>query len=160
MKAQFILSPVLPPCTPPFRHFLPELSFPHCPLGSFAFVPVLIPPPHKPKQNENSPVSKWSVYCAPDYQRYLPLSGRERPPKGLLGSRDRAQVGTERGSGSRGCGRCMFPGKALAGVGGIHLRLGEVETPLGPSRQAGSHPSPQTLPRKIKEQCVCFLTRV
>lgn len=43
--------------------------------------------------------------------------------------------------------------------GGAHLRLAEVGAQLGPSRRAGSHPAPRTLPRKIKEQCVCFLPR-
>jgi hypothetical protein len=92
------------------------------------------------------------------YQRYLPLSGREKPPEIQLAKRDRAEFGTEREAGDKGCSVFSFQEESLLGRA-IHLGLGEVRAQQG-HRLAGSSTAPSTQPKKIKEQCVCFLPRV
>lgn len=124
-EAQVILSVVLlvpfHPQPPP----LPESSsqsFP-CPLSSriFAFIPVLIlSPSHKPKQNKNSPVCKQSECLSrwqgtPDYQRYLPLSGREGPRKTQLGKRDRVETGLKGSQAARAVAFSFFQKRHLLG---------------------------------------------
>lgn len=146
-----------PPPLPP-RAFLAS-----GPPGSFVFIPVLIPTPsHKPKQNENSPVSKRSA-CSfrwqgtPDSQRYLPSSNRGGSPKVQLGKRDRAEDDWE-GVMWQGLQHFHFFRKGIC-CRTIHLRLGRWG--VTPAQQTGwQELSAADLPRKIKEQCVCFLPQL